>query len=157
VAATFVSVSGYWVAEHFEVLGGRTFVRIDTSQGRLRVEWRRLLHSSGVYASDRHFVHTRAAPAKPLGLVRMRGADLRDYRAGRFAYQSGSLQDRFRILFTPCWVVAAVSAALPAWWLVVVRRRWRRDRRREAGRCPECGYDLTGNLSGVCPECGTAP
>jgi len=22
--------------------------------------------------------------------------------------------------------------------------------------CPECGYDLTGNVSGVCPECGNA-
>jgi rubrerythrin len=21
--------------------------------------------------------------------------------------------------------------------------------------CRECGYDLTGNLSGQCPECGT--
>ena len=21
--------------------------------------------------------------------------------------------------------------------------------------CPACGYDLTGNISGVCPECGT--
>jgi hypothetical protein len=25
-----------------------------------------------------------------------------------------------------------------------------------AGCCPQCGYDLTGNLSGVCPECGAA-
>jgi hypothetical protein len=24
-----------------------------------------------------------------------------------------------------------------------------------ATRCPRCGYDLTGNVSGVCPECGT--
>jgi hypothetical protein len=22
------------------------------------------------------------------------------------------------------------------------------------GHCPHCGYDLTGNVSGVCPECG---
>ena len=25
-----------------------------------------------------------------------------------------------------------------------------------ARRCPACGYDLTGNRSGVCPECGRA-
>ena len=26
--------------------------------------------------------------------------------------------------------------------------------RREMGLCVRCGYDLTGNVSGVCPECG---
>lgn len=24
----------------------------------------------------------------------------------------------------------------------------------EAGHCPDCGYNLTGNKSGICPECG---
>jgi hypothetical protein len=28
--------------------------------------------------------------------------------------------------------------------------------RRKHGLCLHCGYDLTGNISGVCPECGTA-
>ena len=32
----------------------------------------------------------------------------------------------------------------------------RRERRRKRGYCAECGYDLTGNISGACPECGTA-
>jgi hypothetical protein len=27
---------------------------------------------------------------------------------------------------------------------------------RESGSCTKCGYDLTGNVSGVCPECGEA-
>ena len=31
----------------------------------------------------------------------------------------------------------------------------REERLRAAGRCTYCGYDLTGNVSGVCPECGT--
>jgi hypothetical protein len=26
---------------------------------------------------------------------------------------------------------------------------------KESGHCHECGYDLTGNTSGVCPECGS--
>jgi hypothetical protein len=30
----------------------------------------------------------------------------------------------------------------------------RRYRRRRTGRCVACGYDLTGNESGVCSECG---
>jgi hypothetical protein len=31
---------------------------------------------------------------------------------------------------------------------------WYRDRRPPKGHCRNCGYDLTGNVSGVCPECG---
>lgn len=34
-------------------------------------------------------------------------------------------------------------------------RAWRRttvDEREAEGRCVRCGYDLTGNVSGVCPE-----
>ena len=32
---------------------------------------------------------------------------------------------------------------------------WRLDHRFPPGYCQDCGYDLTGNTSGVCPECGT--
>ena len=32
---------------------------------------------------------------------------------------------------------------------------WWRRRRPRPGHCRSCGYDLTGNVSGVCPECGT--
>ncbi len=31
---------------------------------------------------------------------------------------------------------------------------WRDWRKHPPGHCPRCGYDLTGNVSGVCPECG---
>jgi hypothetical protein len=34
------------------------------------------------------------------------------------------------------------------------RREGRKSRRRRLGLCTECGYDLTGNVSGKCPECG---
>lgn len=37
--------------------------------------------------------------------------------------------------------------------LLLQTRAWRRRVRR--GVCLRCGYDLTGNISGVCPECGT--
>ncbi len=37
-----------------------------------------------------------------------------------------------------------------------LEKRWERrlERRRAEGRCVVCGYNLTGNVSGVCPECG---
>jgi hypothetical protein len=40
----------------------------------------------------------------------------------------------------------------------VVNRRWGTQLRHRPrpGLCLRCGYNLTGNLSGVCPECGAA-
>lgn len=49
----------------------------------------------------------------------------------------------------PLWPILAMTAILPAIWIVKTLRRPRR------GFCPECSYNLTGNTSGVCPECGT--
>jgi hypothetical protein len=44
----------------------------------------------------------------------------------------------------PFLIVALATAYL--WWS---------DRRRiPPGHCRKCGYNLTGNVSGVCPECG---
>jgi hypothetical protein len=49
----------------------------------------------------------------------------------------------------PCWLLFAV-AAVPTLLLCYVDRR-----RIPPGHCRHCGYNLTGNISGVCPECGT--
>ncbi|MEK6798477.1 MAG: hypothetical protein AABZ12_05905 [Planctomycetota bacterium] len=46
------------------------------------------------------------------------------------------------VLLTPAGAALGATAAL----------RWI-DRPTALGRCP-CGYDLTGNVSGMCPECG---
>jgi hypothetical protein len=65
---------------------------------------------------------------------------------------------QFAIEF-PIWSLASVFILLPLVWLA---NRCRKtlfrlvDRYRiPAGCCRHCGYDLTGNTSGVCPECGT--
>lgn len=50
----------------------------------------------------------------------------------------------------PLWMPLLALGA-PTLWLCRYRRR-----RKIVGRCDQCGYDLTGNLSGQCPECGTA-
>jgi hypothetical protein len=52
----------------------------------------------------------------------------------------------------PFWACAAATLVLP---VLFVRASIRSKRRRDIG-CSTCGYDLTGNVSGVCPECGTA-
>ena len=60
----------------------------------------------------------------------------------------------YRFYTVPFWF-AAMLVGTPAVLLlpghVKDRRRMRRAR---AGCCLTCGYDLTGNESGVCPECG---
>ncbi|HEY3241813.1 MAG TPA: hypothetical protein VGM03_00550 [Phycisphaerae bacterium] len=53
-----------------------------------------------------------------------------------------------QILSVPVWLPVLILVA-PTLWL------WVRDRRPKPGHCQRCGYDLTGNTSGVCPECGT--
>jgi len=49
------------------------------------------------------------------------------------------------------WHLVTIFAVMPAFCLIQWVRRPARP-----GACRACGYDLTGNTSGVCPECGTA-
>jgi hypothetical protein len=60
----------------------------------------------------------------------------------------------FWIATCPLWLVILIVAVptLLLWMLCCAFQRWRRT----ANCCRKCGYDLTGNVSGVCPECGRA-
>ena len=66
-------------------------------------------------------------------------------------------RDNYRVWVVPDWFLAVATGALPAWWLARHRRSiWeypRARRRRMAGLCPRCGYDLRAT-PGRCPECG---
>jgi hypothetical protein len=55
------------------------------------------------------------------------------------------------ILELPFWIPAVLFAALPVVRAARARLAAHAGRR---GACPACGYNLTGNVSGVCPECG---
>lgn len=72
----------------------------------------------------------------------------------RQRYQSGLFPILFRPspptrnVAVPMWVPAAMAGVL----LLFSRSK----AGRKHGRCPACGYDLTGNTTGRCPECGTA-
>lgn len=48
----------------------------------------------------------------------------------------------------PLWLPLVIVATPTATLL------WRDRRRILPGYCKQCGYNLTGNVSGVCPECG---
>jgi hypothetical protein len=53
----------------------------------------------------------------------------------------------------PLWAIALLSAVAPALWLARAHLRSRQTRRRQAGLCPGCGYDLRASPE-RCPECG---
>ncbi|MCB9850954.1 MAG: hypothetical protein H6817_09660 [Phycisphaerales bacterium] len=61
----------------------------------------------------------------------------------------GHLREGARVL-----IVVGVFATFPLSAAVGVFApvAWRK--RLVPGRCGRCGYDLTGNTTGVCPECG---
>jgi hypothetical protein len=72
------------------------------------------------------------------------------FLADAFGLRSNSL---WQVIVTWGLVVPATLA------LCGTMSKWRkcydRDKRIAKGQCTSCGYDLTGNTSGVCPECGT--
>jgi len=57
------------------------------------------------------------------------------------------------VLEVPFLALAFMFSVLPVWQ---VMKCLRGKRYVIAGGCRLCGYNLTGNTSGVCPECGTA-
>ncbi len=57
-------------------------------------------------------------------------------------------------------VILFCTAAVAAGWLLseglrIIVRQIEEAYRIAHGHCQQCGYNLTGNTSGVCPECGT--
>jgi hypothetical protein len=62
----------------------------------------------------------------------------------------------YAAVHVPWWMVVVLFGVLPSWRGASSFRRDRRRRGRAIRNgCLACGYDLTGNVSGVCPECGT--
>ena len=76
----------------------------------------------------------------------------REWAFGGFAYYYG-IFDGATVVHIPLWIFAALFATYPA--VAFIRGPLRRWRRRKRGWCLKCGYDLTGNETGVCSECGT--
>ena len=54
----------------------------------------------------------------------------------------------------PGFAINTVVYAIILWLLICGPFIVRRDYRVWRGRCPECGYDLRGDLAAGCPECG---
>ena len=58
----------------------------------------------------------------------------------------------FSAIGLPYYFLFALTGVAP----VIRAKRWLKNRRRTMfNLCHVCGYNLTGNISGICPECGT--
>ena len=140
VAALFVA-SGWWSLQARVVYDGNGLI-IGAEAGRLgfiagRTSTWKTLKFPGININRRH----EGWPDLNFG----RSFDLA-YRADPVIVRPGFI----RTLDMPLQLIllAVVGPTALLWWL---------DRRKHPpGHCPHCGYDLTGNESGVCPECGRA-
>jgi hypothetical protein len=55
----------------------------------------------------------------------------------------------------PMWMPLMIFSICPAVALIIIARKGQvRRQRHRLGFCVNCGYDLSGSVSGVCPECG---
>lgn len=51
--------------------------------------------------------------------------------------------------------ILLLTLSIRGWSVWFASRPWsKRSRRLARGHCPDCGYDLSGNATGICPECG---
>ena len=116
----------------------RVALTADTGDVRFRIRWRT---SRFVDPKDHNWHCVR------------RGRGL---RVDASAYWIDEVKFSSISITAPLWTASvpfAVFAAYPT--VAFMRGPVRRWRRRRKGWCLSCGYDLTGNVSGVCPECGT--
>jgi predicted RNA-binding Zn-ribbon protein involved in translation (DUF1610 family) len=57
------------------------------------------------------------------------------------------------VLTLPLWFPFILFVTYPT--IALIRGPLRRWQWRRKGLCTQCGYNLTGSVTGVCPECGT--
>ena len=95
-------------------------------------------------------MNTAVFPATPFSPTSAEGGSPPGQSRWRFEYGTFALvpETILRLITIPLWI-PLLAVALPTVWL------WRRDSRHLPGLCRYCGYNLTGNVSGVCSECGT--
>jgi len=96
------------------------------------------------YACDSGTSWTPGCAIQPLGRGSPPNARFGSWLPRRMRSPSGTLW----MVWIPLWL-PFVGIVVPTAYLFY------RDRRHPPGHCQRCGYNLTGNESGVCPECGT--
>ena len=146
--------------------------RIDNALHLYKISWGRGRLSIGRFVAENEPLSrlywssaapTWLGPAGPgetgfLGIRLFRGTEAKWHPipASRVLPMPPYTKVRETAVSLPCWQAAALSACLPANWLLRRRRRQIARLRSERGQCTRCAYDLRAS-PGRCPECGEAP
>jgi hypothetical protein len=81
---------------------------------------------------------------------------LRARTGGNVWATPGRMQKHIAVwIAVPFWALALMVGPFPAINMTRGVRRYRRRKPKYPNGCRQCGYDLTGNVSGNCPECGS--
>ncbi len=131
----------YWVSDVLAWVGQNWALSSSPDRGIIfiHVQWA----AGGLPAFDwqRGFSHSAENPTTRAGLLHFGWLWAWGPRSGRC------------LLAFPTWLPAIICSILPCYvylWVPLSHRHHRGQR-----LCLICGYNLTGNVSGVCPECGT--
>ena len=144
LATAVLWVRSYWFGDIWEL--SRLIRQNHPASGEDEYRYLRIAVVGGYCATEygqQSAVH--GFKVKPLFHV---GGPLPPGATSHASDQIGGIESPPFSLATP----TLLFAILPGLW-VVLRKR---DRNRNHACCRKCGYNLTGNTSGVCPECGTA-
>ncbi len=132
-------------------LGSDTGLHMTVARGGIWLSYRRAVEPDAV-DGERGFLLTSR-----FGYLRYPYRDYKPCILNAGHHYVGPSSDRLVVhsVGLPLWLLTIAFAAYPA--IAFYRGPLRRYRRRRHGLCPRCGYDLTGNESGICSECGTVP
>jgi|GEM_PF-2493518 len=168
---------GYWVPiyQHVE-FSDRFHAYFYTSEGLARFYWLRA--DDGFYLdtpdnfvrvtvrrrrdnSEWHsYYHARPNAIDSMAVLGWRNLQRQRQRAQAVAALEGGAGGPIsfvRLYGVRTWISLPIAlvAAYPIFVLTrASRRRYLLKRRRKAGQCEQCGYDLTGLTESRCPECG---
>ena len=146
-----MALRGYWTSDPYLIRG--CIVSASLSYRLANRRWNEAFWSSDVGI----FRITCYSPHKcTSSFARHSYARYREF--GGFGFNSGltcCAKGRLGISFSadvPLWASSVFLATYPT--IAFIRGPLRRWRRRKRGECVNCGYNLTGNVTGVCSECG---
>lgn len=155
-----------WVRSlgHYQItirIGPERYAEVQSVDGVIGLEWARDSWSRTLVAGSRIYGWSSWRSTLPTGRNR---ADLQTPTFNRFGFGVHVIKTigppqgiwrfgnrRLVIVYLPYWLVATITALLPLRWLTLFLRQRSQNR---SGYCASCGYNLTGNTTGICSECG---